>query len=211
MFSQQSSPGASDGTCAPPPAAQARSAVGVQRRHRSGSHSRAAAKHGHARVRHCPFAQAQPAVVEKMTSAHKLVRTKAQPRAAPGKRFAHDGLQLQSFSQKFPSVMQEQEPTLQFPSQLHGLNCAQTCGVHCSALQPHVIRRVTTHLVLRVSHAPAHSRRGPLARRGSSFSAARTTLPPAAAAVALGFFVLLFFSTSISSAQALRNLMLGSA
>ena len=49
-------------------------------------------------------------------------------RGAPGNRLAHDGLQLQSFSQKFPSTMHEHVPTLQLPSQLHGLNCAQTCG-----------------------------------------------------------------------------------
>ena len=62
MFSQQSSaasPPACTGT--PPPLAfQARIAVGVHRRHRSGSHSRAAAKQGQARVRHCPLAHAQP-------------------------------------------------------------------------------------------------------------------------------------------------------
>ena len=57
----------------------------------------------------------------------KVAKTHDALEGAPGNRLAHEALQLQSFSQKFPSAMHEQLPTLQLPSQLHGLNCAQTC------------------------------------------------------------------------------------
>jgi len=83
-----------------------------------------------------PF-RASAACNEMFGSAHRRQSDGASA-GAPGNRLAHDGLQLQSFSQKFPSAMHEHVPTLQLPSQLHGLNCAQTCGASFSMSQKQV-------------------------------------------------------------------------
>ena len=79
----------------------------AQRLQISGSHSRAAAKHGHARVLHVPLLQLHPV--------NALAHRESGPR------------QLQYFSQKFPSLMHTHVAGLQPPGpQSHGVYWVHT-------------------------------------------------------------------------------------
>jgi hypothetical protein len=100
--------------------------------------------------------------------------------------------------------MHEQLPTLHVPSQLHGLNCAHTCGEQAQRQLSQAKQcsscRAAACLVFRVCHAPAHGRRSSLARRPASLAAASAALPAAAPALLL---LVILFAASFASAQAL--------
>ena len=99
-------------------------AVCAQRLQISGSHSRAAAKHGHARVPHVPLLQLHPV--------NALAHRESGPR------------QLQYFSQKFPSLMHAHVAALQPPGpHSHGVYWVHTW----SSSFPCIRRRITAVVV----------------------------------------------------------------